>query len=614
MPPSFHFPDRDSDVWFPSAPDYAYARSRELTWFTGIGRLKPGVTLAQARDNLMTVQSNLARQFPKPDAEISPRVELLKESTVGGVRRSLWILFGSVSLLLLIACTNIAALLMSRATGRQQEIAVRFSLGATRASVAAQQLAEVSLLALVGAGLGLLVGMSASIVFRSLARDLPRIDEIGLNWRIVLYCLVCALATTLLSGLIPAIRSTRRSLSQSLAQAGRSQVSGRHPLQLALVATQVAFAVTLLAGAGLLLRSFQELGRVYPGFDPQHVLTLHISTTWAETGDPKAGKQRMDRILGGLASLPGVESSASSAFLPGVPNEYQLDINVAEGRAESEPKIRAYARFVSPSYFATVKVPLLAGEMCREGSTQAPLMVNRMFANLYFNGLGAVGHNLSVQGNLYVPPGQIRGIVGDARETGLDHEPQPTVYWCGTSLQPGTNFLVRTHGEPTAMTETVRRKLHELEPMRSVYDITPLTDHISDAYAENRLRTILLACFAVTAVSLACVGLYGTLSYLVNLRRREVALRLALGALRTQVVRQFMAVGLRTTALGCAAGLVLAAGFARLLSGMLFGVSASDPTTVVGVLILVLAVSAAAALIPAVRAARVEPMQALREE
>jgi putative ABC transport system permease protein len=211
-------------------------------------------------------------------------------------------------------------------------------------------------------------------------------------------------------------------------------------------------------------------------------------------------------------------------------------------------------------------------------------------------------------------PGEIRGIVGDAREAGLDREPQPTVYFCNNLLQPGTFFLVRTHGEPSAMAETVRRKIHELEPLRSVYDVTPLSGHISDAYAENRLRTILLACFAVTAISLACVGLYGTLSYLVNLRRREVALRLALGALRTQVVGQFLWVGLRTTALGCAAGLLLAAAFARLLSGMLFGVSATDPATIAGVLAIVLAVSAAASLIPAVRAARVEPMQALREE
>ena len=614
MPPSFQFPDRDVDVWSTSPPDAPYAQSREATWFTAIGRLKPGVTLAQARDNLMTVQSNLARQFPKPDAEIVPRVELLKESTVGGVRRSLWILFGSVSVLLLIACTNIAALLMSRSTSRQQEIAVRFSLGASRASVAAQQLAEVLVLAVVGAALGLAVATGASAVFRTLAHDLPRIEEIGLNWRIVLYCLACALATTMLSGLIPAIRSTRRNLSESLAHGDRSQVSGRHPLQLALVAAQVAFAVTLLAGAGLLLRSFQELGRVYPGFDARRVLTLHVSTSWGETSDFKSAKQRMDRIVDGLSSVPGVEAAASAAFLPGVPNEYQVELNTTEGRADTEPKMRADARYVTPSYFATLSIPLLTGEMCRNEPNRSTMMVNRTFANRYFGGSAAIGHHLVQPGNAYLPPSEIGGIVGDARETGLDHEPQPTVYWCNNLLQPGTFFLARTHGDPAALTQTVRRKIHELEPLRSVYDITPLSDHISDAYAENRLRTILLSCFAVTAVSLACVGLYGTLSYLVSLRRREVALRLALGALRNQVVGQFLAVGLRTAVLGCVAGLVLAAAFARLLSGMLFGVSPTDTITIVGVLAIVLVVSAAASLIPAVRAARVEPMQALREE
>jgi predicted lysophospholipase L1 biosynthesis ABC-type transport system permease subunit len=241
-------------------------------------------------------------------------------------------------------------------------------------------------------------------------------------------------------------------------------------------------------------------------------------------------------------------------------------------------------------------------------------MVNRSFANLYFGGSQAIGRHLVQPGTIYAGKGEIRGIVGDARETGLDREPPPTVYWCATGIAPGSFFLVRTHGDPKSMAEVVRRKVHELEPRRSVYDLTPLGDHISDAYAENRLRTILLAFFAITAVSLACVGLYGTLNYLVNLRRREVALRLALGAMRAQVVRQFLGLGVRVAVLGCAAGLLMAAGFARLLSGMLYGVSANDALTVGGVIAIVLVVTAMASLIPAVRAARVEPMRALREE
>jgi putative ABC transport system permease protein len=208
----------------------------------------------------------------------------------------------------------------------------------------------------------------------------------------------------------------------------------------------------------------------------------------------------------------------------------------------------------------------------------------------------------------------VRGIVGDVRERGLDHEPVPTIYYCGLIMQPGLYFMARTHGDPMALAESVRRKLHATEPARSVYDLSPLTAQLSDAFAENRLRTVLLTFFALTAISLACVGLYGTLSYLVNVRQREVGLRLALGAMRAQIVRQFVAQGMRVSLLGCAAGLGLAGAFTKVLAGMLFGVSPWDVITMTGVIALVIAVSVAASLLPALRAARVQPMQVLREE
>jgi putative ABC transport system permease protein len=241
-------------------------------------------------------------------------------------------------------------------------------------------------------------------------------------------------------------------------------------------------------------------------------------------------------------------------------------------------------------------------------------MINRSFAQLYLGGSAGIGRHLLQPGNPNPSPAEIRGIVGDARETGLDREPPPTVYWCTGAMQPGTFFLVRVRGEPGAMAGAIRQKIHELEPLRSVYDLTPLTDHISDAYAENRLRMILLAFFALTAIALASVGLYGTLSYLVNARRREVALRMALGALRIEVVEQFLMQGLRTAALGCLAGLALAVAFARTLSTVLYGVSATDTATLGGVVVVVLIVSIVASLLPAIRAARLQPMQALREE
>jgi predicted permease len=618
MPAAFLFPDRDVDVWSPTPTDAPIVQNRAWTWYIGIGRLKPEVTVTEARANLATVQAQLGRAFPKTDADLVVGIEPLKETTVEGVQRSLWILFGSVSLLLLIACTNIVALLLARAAQRQHEIAVRFSLGAPRAAIVTQLLTETFVLALAGGGLGLLVASGASNVFHTLARNLPRVEEIHLDARIVLYSLVCSVVVTLLCGLFPAIRGTRSNMSSSLAQTSRIQISARNPLQWLLVGVQVALAVTLLAGAGLLLRSFQALGRVSPGFDPSHVLTLHISASYGETADWKGLTQRIDRIIDSLSSIPGVEAAATAGRLPGVPSQYQTELKFVEGQVDPERKIVAESRFVSPGYFATMQIPLLSGELCRE--TPDPLksinvLVNRSFANTYLAESTAVGHHLQeVSGNAFLPPGEIRGIVGDAREQGLNREPGPIVYWCTSASDPNPFYLVRTAAEPMAMAKTLRQKIREIEPNRSVFDITSLEEHLNDAFAENRLRTILLAFFAATAVSLACVGLYGTLSYSVNVRRREVGLRLALGALEGQIIKQFLLQGLAVSFLGCLAGGCLAVAFARVLTGMLYGVSPTDSVTLLSVVLIVLAVAAGASLVPSIRAARVDPMQVLREE
>jgi len=634
MPASFLFPDRDADLWVPVPPDAPYAQSREYTWYAVIGRLKPRVTVEQARANLTTVQVQLGKAFPKPDAELAVAIQPLKETRVGDVRRSLWILFGSVSLLLLIACTNIVALLLARATQRQHEISVRFSLGASRIAVVTQLLTEAFVLSFIGAALGLFVAGGASSVFRSLAGSLPRVEEIRLDGRIVIYSLACSVVATILCGLLPAIRGTRRNISGSLAQANRTQVSGRNPLQWTLVGVQVALAVTLLAGAGLLLRSFRALGRVSPGFEASHVLTFHISASYGETVDWKRLTQRIDRTLDELRGVPSVEAAGASATVPGVPSQYQTELRFTEGEQDPEHKMVTESRFITPGYFATMKIPLLSGELCREPrfiSTPADLtgtqhteatalqvLVNRSFADTYPAGSTVIGHHLQVLNNPFLRPsdiGEVRGIVGDAREEGMNRPPSPTVYWCfGAPGGPDPFYLVRTRTEPMAMAETVRKMIHEIEPARSVFNIMPLEEHLDEAFAENRLRTVLLAFFAATAVSLACVGLYGTLSYSVSIRRREVGLRLALGALQGQIVKQFLLQGLGVALLGCVAGWVLAAVFGRVLSGMLYGVTSSDVPTLTAVVLLVLVVAAVASLVPAIRAARVEPMNVLRDE
>jgi putative ABC transport system permease protein len=533
-----------------------------------------------------------------------------------------------VSLLLLIACTNIVALLLARATQRQHEVAVRFSLGAPRAAIVTQLLTETFVLALAGAALGLIVAAAASKVFRSLAGDLPRVDEIHLDARIVLYSLLCSVVVTLLCGMFPALRGTRRNVSSSLAQSSRSQVSGRNPLQWLLVGVQVALAVTLLAGAGLLLRSFQALGHVSPGFEPSHVLTFHISASYGETGDWKTLVQRIDRTLQELRSIPGVGAAATAGQLPGVPAEYQMDLRFTEGEQDPERKILVDSRFVSPAYFDTVRIPLLSGEICREpkfttspGSdrvtfTAQQILVNRSFAETYQPAGNILGRHLAIRNSFLIGPngGEITGVVGDAREEGMNREPAPTVYWCMSASDPDPFYLIRTSGEPMTLAKTIRQRVREIEPSRSVFDVTPLEQHIDETFAENRLRTVLLTFFAATAISLACIGLYGTLSYSVNVRQREVGLRLALGALRGDIVRQFLLQGLRVAAIGCVAGWALAAASTRLLAEMLYGVSPSDLATLLSVVAMVLCVAAIASLIPAVRAARLDPMRVLREE
>jgi putative ABC transport system permease protein len=503
--------------------------------------------------------------------------------------------------------------LLSRATQREREVALRFSLGASRAVVASQLLTETVLLAFAGAAAGLLVAAGASSAIRAWAPDLPRIDEIGIDARILMYTMASAVVVALLCGMLPALRSTRE--ASSLASGGRTQVSARHSVQWLLVGLQMALAVTLLAGAGLLLRSVDALARVDPGFDPARVLAFRLSANWIEEEDRNRLVQRIEGTLGEIGALPGVESAATTWSLPGVPRQYQIEFDLVEGRSESAAPLLAEWRTVSPGYFKTLRIARVAGEWCRlppDARATPEVMVNRSFAERYFGGRSVLGLRLSWEDASLT--GRIVGVVADARELGIDRDPGPTVYACDSAPTPFPWFLVRTQGDPSALAGAVRLKLKELEPLRSAYDIAPLEERIGDAYEQNRLRTMLLALFAATALFLSCLGLYGTLSYAVSLRRREVGLRLALGALRSEIIRQLVGQSLRVVSLACLCGLALAVAFTRVLSGMLYGVSPSDPFTLAGVVAIVLAVGSLAALVPAARASQIEPMRVLREE
>jgi putative ABC transport system permease protein len=614
MPASFQFPSRDADLWAPSPPDAPFAQRRDETWFTVIGRLKPGISVQQADVDLNTVQARLGRQYAKPDNELAVETTPLKETIVGRVRDSLWLLYGSVTLLLLIACSNIAALLLARTTEREHEVSIRFSLGASRKAIVVQILTEVFALAFIGSIAGLLVAAAADRWFHLLAKTLPRAEEITLNWRVALYSLSAALLTALLCGLYPALRGTRRNLAQAIASGSRTHVSARNPVQWMLVAVQVTLAVTLLIGAGLLLRSLQQIARVYPGFDPTHVLTFQISGSWGETADMKSLIQHVNRNLENLRTLPGVADAATADSLPGVAFLYQVAFEV-DGKIQPGHPILANSRTVSAGYFNTAQIPVLVGDACKPASTTSDILVNRAFVGKYMSDTSPIGHVLSeTTYNDFGVKGIVRGIVGDAREQGINEQPVPTVYSCFSAPNPFPSYLVRTQGDPMAMAETIRRRIHEIDPSRSVYAFAPLQQHLDDASVENRLRTTLLTLFAATAVALACIGLYGTLSYLARLRQREVGLRLALGALRGQIVRRFLAQGLRVALIGCIAGLALGLSLSHFLAGMLYGISALDPATYAGGISLILLVAAAASLFPALRAARTDPVKVLRDE
>jgi putative ABC transport system permease protein len=625
MPPTFEFL-KGIDVWIADDAGAPWSLSRTQTWFTGIARLKPGVTLEQARADLERVQVELGAQYPETDRDLSVRIVPLKETVVGGTRTSLWVIYGAVSVLLLIACTNIAALLLSRAARREHEIAVRYSLGGSRTTVAMQLLTEAAVLSFVGALIGMAVAVVASRALRLLVPDLPRVGEIAIDARILVYTMLSTLFVTLVCGLAPAIQSTRR--AQHVSGATRTTTSARHSVQWLLVGVQIALSVTLLAGAGLLVRSIDALSRVSLGFDSTHILTLRVSGQYGvETTDSHI--QRINRVLDSLESLPGVEGVAVASHLPGVRDYEQREFVLLEGRAETAPPLIAEPRMVSPGYFAALRIPLLTGELCRRPVnsgwpkwTTTEVMVNRTFAERYFQGTAVVGLHLTggldrlVQ-NRHITgafASRIVGVVGDAREAGVDREPAPTVYTCFSYPNPAPWHVIRTAGEPAAAVTAVRRRIRELEPLRSVHDIALLEQRIGDAYAQNRLRTWLLSLFAITALALVCAGVYGTLAYAVSLRRREVALRLALGALRHRIVRQLIATSLRIVGIATVCGLGLALLFTRSLSTMLYGVTPTDPPTLAGVIVLVVAVAGVAAIIPATRAAFMSPMRALREE
>ena len=622
VPASFRVPitNTEVDVWLPAALPSAVMQNRETRFYVAIGKLRDGVSAASAQTGLTTLQAALAAQYPATDAHWTPVVRPLKEVTVGSSGRGLWILFGAVTLLLLIGCANIACLLLTHAQRRAREIAVRFSLGARRRQVVGQLLLEAFLIALPGAVLGLLLCAWGIDVLRAItAGQLPRADEIRLSWPVVWFTLFLSVATTFLFGLTPALVSTRTETAAALAQGSRTQTGGfgRRLLRV-LAGSQIALAMVLLIGASLLIRTISTLAHVPLGFQTQNLLTLHISASWAEKRDMKRVQHRLEQTLQALENIPGVKSAALTLDVPGASANYNVEFHVAGRNSDAAgEKLLANSAVVSSSYFRTLGIPLIAGRMCRDNIDNGPheSMVSRRFAEQFFPGESAVGHTLRIGQGSAGESTLIAGVVENARDTNRTEEPEPVNYRCtAPGFWPDPVFVLRTQGPPMALANTLREAIKRLEPARAVYDVAPLEERLSSGMAERRMQTVLLSVFGISALLLSAVGVYGVLAFHVSQRTREIGLRVALGARRGQIFSRIFQQGARMTAAGVVAGFGASAALTRLMAGLLYGISPWDALSFLGAPALLTAVAALAIWIPARRAMRVDPIVALREE
>ncbi len=637
IPASFHltlpnFRD-DGDVYVPIGQwTYADFRDRSHAFgMTAIGRLKPGVTLAQARADMDRVTQNLAAAFPQADAGEGATLVPLKQKMIGDIKPFLLVLLAAVCFVLLIACVNVANLLLARSTSRTREFAIRAALGAGRGRVVRQLLTESILLAVGGAALGLLfAAWGTRAALAALPIELPRVEEVGLDAHVLIFTAVVSILAGILFGLAPALKTSRSNLQETLKEGGRGSSGAHHRVQGIFVAVEMAMALVLLIGAGLMIRSLMRLWSVNPGFDSHNVLTFSVALPpSASTLSADAARSTLRQLHDKLASVPGIRAvSLSGGAMPMMGDDEELFWIEGQPRPATDKDLNWTLRYtVEPDYFAAMQIPLKRGRLLTpQDNEHSPLvgLIDENFAGKYFGQQNPIGKHINVKG--IDSPLEIVGVVGHVKQWGLDTDEKETLHaqlyrpfmqLADKDVQetgPGVDVVLRSDDAHPATLDSIRNAVTSMSSQQFVYNVRTLDEVISQSLAAQRFSMILLGAFAVLALLLASVGIYGVISYVVGQRTHEIGIRMALGAERLHILRLILRGGGVLALAGVVLGLASAVGLTRLMASLLYGIQATDPVTFAAVAALLTLVALAACYIPARRATKVDPMVALRYE
>jgi predicted permease len=594
-----------------------------------VARLKPGVTIEQAKADMGTIAKRLAAAYPEANADHGVAITPMANDVVSDVRSTLLLLFGSVALLLLIACVNVANLLLSRVVPRQRELAIRTALGASRMRIASQLLTESVLLALLGGILGIgLAWAGTRGLLAAVPHTLPRSQSIGVDWRVALFLLATCLVTGIMFGLAPVWQSIRGNTNETLKESGRGTVAGRHRLQSVLVVSELALALVLLVCAGLTIRTLNKLGRVDPGFVADNVTTFSLGFSRLHYDTPEKIRTLFKNVVEKMEGVPGIQAAALTTDVM-MRDDSEVMFYVSE-RPKPDPKDYSWSMMyiTSPDYLPTMGVRLLRGRYFTEHDTLTSpnvIVVDEELANSLFPHQEALGQHLTIPFPGFEQPREIIGIVQHVKHWGLAQDSTAKIrseFYAPFLQIPekfypmlnGMTFAARSHLGPQATATAVAERLREIDSDIPVYNVETMDEIISTSIAQQRFATLLFVVFAIAALLLGAVGTYGVLSYSVSQRTHEMGVRMALGASARDVLRLVMLRGTKLIALGALAGIVGALVFSRLLANLLYGVSSYDPATFGLVAAVLITVAIAACYIPARRATKVDPMVALRYE